>query len=252
MMNVLEVNELSANLGGRRIFENVSFAAGDGLTVLLGRNGCGKSTLIRSILGLVSAQGSIFVDSNDISKLPVRRRAGYFSYLPQRQAVPEGITVLEYTALGAYSDRLWLAAPGRDSYDKAENELERVGVGHLKQRLLSRISGGEARLAALARARMQKCRMLLMDEPLAGLDFSRQHEFIEQACADGTPLLMSLHDPMIAWQYADSILIMDADGITRCSRDDEELFERKLGSIYGDKLRFEQVGGIRLPIWHDR
>lgn len=252
MKKVLEAKSLTASLGGRKIFEKVSFAAGDGLTVLLGRNGCGKSTLIRSILGLIPAQGSISVDGNEISKLPVRKRAGYFSYLPQRQAVPEGLTVLEYTALGAYADRLWLAAPGKESYEKARHELERVGIVHLQQRMLSRLSGGEARLAALARARMQKCRMLLMDEPLAGLDFTRQHEFIEQACTDGTPLFMSLHDPMIAWQYADMILIMDADRVTRCSRDDEELFERKLSGIYGERLRFEKVGDIRLPVWHVR
>lgn len=251
-MSILEVKKFSVSLGGRDVIRNASFTADGGLTLLLGRNGCGKSTLIRALIGLIPAKGTIILDGKDISSLPAGKRAAYFSYLPQRQTIPEGLTVLEYTALGSYAQRQFGRPPGKADREAALRELERTGIAHLAERYVSRISGGEARLAALARARMQKCGLMLMDEPLAGLDYVRQHEFMARVRSEGTPMLMSLHDPAIAWQYADRLLIMDSGGITTFTRDDEQAFEIKLREIYGAQLGFEQAGGIRLPIWHDR
>ena len=251
-MSILKVNDLSASLGGRSVFSGISFSADEGLTILLGRNGCGKSTLIRAILALIPSKGSISVNGKDISRLSNRERARLMSYLPQRQTIPQGISVIEYVAMGAYSENGLLISPGKEAYAAAEAELDRAGISALRGRMLTAISGGEARLAALARARVQKCRLMLMDEPLAGLDYFRQHEFMEQMRAEQTPVLMSMHDPVIAWQYADRLLVMDRTGITEIRSGDEALFQEKLTELYGKQLYFEQAGNMRLPVWHSR
>jgi len=250
-MSMLEVNELYVRLGSRRVIGGASFEINEGLTMLLGRNGCGKSTLIRALLGLIPSKGRIAFRGSDITALNSRRRAQLMAYLPQRQTIPAGISVLEYAALGGYARGGLLASPGRESYDAASAELDRAGIAHLKGRMLTEVSGGEARLAGLARARVQKSPLMLMDEPLAGLDIAKQHEFLAQVKADGFSILMSLHDPMLAWRYADRLLVMDEGGISAFTREDEAAFEKKLTLIYGAGMRFEQVGDMRLPIWHD-
>ncbi len=250
-MSTLEVRELTVYLGRRKIIDSLSFTIGDGLTMLLGRNGCGKSTLMRAILGLIPSSGNILIDGRDIKKLSSRERAKFISYLPQRQTIPSGITVEDYVSMGSFAeDRLLFSS--RKSTDRAiMSEIERVGLGRYADKQVAHLSGGEAKLAALARARVQKSSFMLMDEPLAGLDFVKQHEFMQHTRSDGKPVFMSLHDPLIARQYADTILLMDGSSIISCSRSDTALFENTLIKMYGSNIRFEQVGDTRLPIWQN-
>lgn len=180
----------------------------------------------------------------------VRQRARLLAYLPQRQTIPPGMTLLDYVAMGASPVGALLAAPGAAARRAALSELEKLNMAEIHGRMLDTLSGGEARLAALARTRMQRCRLTLMDEPLAGLDFFRQHQFMSHARADKTPILMSLHDPTFAWQYADRLLIMENGSIVACEKDDEAGFSELMTRIFGANLRFEHAGDQRLPIWN--
>lgn len=219
-----------------------------GVTMLLGKNGCGKSTLIRAVTGLVPSKGSILFNGLDVRSLNSRERAKLFAYLPQKQNTPSGTSVIDYVAMS--SGRLF-TPPDRSGRESARKELSRLNLQTLGNRRIETLSGGELRLAGLARVRAQHSELTLMDEPLAGLDFARQHEFMQQTCSDKAPVLMSVHDPVIAWQYADNLLIMHDGRITHCAHDDEEKFQHLITHIYGPPLRFEQAGSKRLPIWHN-
>ena len=246
------VRNLIVRLNGRTIVDRVSFDAAGGITMLLGRNGCGKSTLLRAMLGLLPSGGEILLNGRDFRTLSVRERARAVAYLPQRQSIPPATTALEYVALGGYPNQNPFASPDASARSRARAMLEEFGLSALSGRRMDALSGGEARMAALARARMQGSRYLLLDEPLAGLDFCRQHEFLDRLRQCRSPSLMSLHDPMLAWQYADRVLLMDGGRMVLCcGRTDEAAFARALQSIYGPQLFFESVGGRRLPVWHD-
>lgn len=240
-MNVLDVRGLRVSLGRRAVIDGADFSIENGITMLLGLNGCGKSTLIRALIGLIPSKGEILLDGTDARRIAMRRRARLISYLPQRQSIPPGTSLIDYVAMGASPALPLLAAPNADAKQRAMDELDRLGMGGMRARTLDTLSGGEARLAALARARLQRGKLMLMDEPLAGLDFRRQHEFIAHVKADKTPVLMSLHDPLFAWEYADRILIMENGRVAACEKGDKEMFSNALERIYGVKLRLERI-----------
>ena len=214
--------------------------------MLLGRNGCGKSTLIRALLGLIPSKGDIFFEDRDLRKCSNYQRARLFSYLPQHQHAPSGVSVIDYVSMPAGNP---FRQTSPESKKLAMNELAHLNLDDLARRHISTLSGGELRLAGLARARTQGSKLMIMDEPLAGLDFTRQHQFMKQACSDSKPVLMSVHDPVIAWQYADEILFMHDGVIENCHRNDEKRFESLLKSIYGPEMGFISAGEIRLPVW---
>ena len=252
-MSILSVKNLSAGHGGRDIIRDISADAGPGVTMLLGQNGCGKSTFIKAITGNLTARGQVFLDGEDILSLSVRARARKIAYLPQRQVWDTAMTVRDYVSMGAGVNSGIFSPPDKKAAEKADFSLEMLGITPLAEKSMNRLSGGEARLAGIARAVAQGGKFLIMDEPMAGLDFRRAHEIlgiIRKKCPDS---LISIHDPAMAWQYGDSVLLMDGGKIIARGRPgDGAIFEDSLRKIYGENIAFAQVHGKNLPMWRDR
>lgn len=246
-MSILEVRSLNVKLDKRQIINGANFTTEGNITVLLGRNGCGKSTLLKAVLGLIPSKGEILLDELDLRCLKAREQAKLISYLPQRQTVPAGVVVIDYISMGAGGV---FSPPDKAAAIRAEQELDKLGLAHLANRYINTLSGGELRLIGLARARVQSNGFMILDEPLGGLDFTRQHEFMHLLKKENSSVLMSMHDPMIAWQYADKILLMHEGGIISCSRKNEASYQKLLNTIYGNNLRFTQVDDMRIPIWY--
>ena len=250
-MTELTASSLCVRLGGRAVLSDASLSAGDGLTMLLGRNGCGKSTLLRALLGLIPLSGgSVSLNGENFLKLSVRERARRISYLPQHPSAMLRCPLIDYVALGANPDLGLFSVPGPKAYDRADQLIELFHLSELKKRPVDELSGGEARLAALARMKMHDALFCLMDEPLAGLDYLNQHEFLDLLRNSGTPVLLSIHDPSLAWQYADRILIMDAGRVASFGIPGDPALEDALRRVYGPSLRFETLNGRRSPYWH--
>lgn len=250
-MNAFCVRGLTVCVARQTLVRDVSFSLDDGLTVLLGRNGCGKSTLLRAMLCLLPSTGEIYLGKQDFRALSVRERARAVAYIPQRQSLPPSTTALDYVALGNFPNQNLFSTPNAAAKKRAQALIDAAGLSPLAHRRMESLSGGEARLFSLVRAQMQNSRCLILDEPLAGLDFLRQHELLGQLQQSAQPVLMSLHDPMLAWQYADRILLMEQGRlILQCDSRDETAFSAALESLYGSSLRFETVGDRRLPVWH--
>ncbi len=250
-MSLLEVRDLRVRRGSTCVLDGISFDLHPGVTMLLGRNGSGKSTLLRALLGMVRAEGSATLDGENLMDMSPRRRARRIAYLPQRQALPATMQVLDYVSLGASPDQSLFSPPGADARRLARRRMAELSISHLEARRMDEISGGEARLAALARSRMQNCRVLFMDEPLSGLDFRRQHEFLALLRREERAVLLSIHDPTLAWQYGDRILILDQGRLLAdCGRLEEAILERALKRAYGPEIAFVQAGEGRLPLWN--
>ncbi|MFC7272969.1 ABC transporter ATP-binding protein [Paractinoplanes rhizophilus] len=158
---MLEVNELSVRLGGSHILQGVSFTVPPtGVTALLGRNGVGKTTTLRAILGEVPATGSIEFDGAPALGRPTHRlvRAG-LGYVPEDRCVFAGLTVAE---------NLRLAVRDKNPDFRTVHEL----FPELRQRAAQRagtLSGGQQQMLALARVLLNPQRLLLIDEPTKGL-----------------------------------------------------------------------------------
>ncbi len=196
---------------GDVVLRDVTFTLGEGtFTALIGPNGAGKTTLLRLLLGLDQPdQGRIFV---------FRQPAGSkqeIGYVPQRTGVPEGfpMSTREVVLMGRYASVGLGRRPGRADHEAVARALARVGLSDVARHRFSELSGGQQRRALIARALVSGPRLLLMDEPTAGLDPAAQARFYDTCCTlqreEGITLLAASHDIDVVARHADMVLLLD-------------------------------------------
>ena len=211
----LVAQEIGFCYGGRRVLDRVSLSLMPGeVLALLGRNGAGKSTLLRILLGLLRpAQGRVELHGRPLGARSRRELASRLAYVPQVHATPFPYTVRDIVLMGRVAANGFLGAPRAADIDAAEALLARFGVAHLAARRYTEISGGERQLALLARALIQQATILILDEPMAGLDFGRQLELLQHLrglAADGHAVLMTTHHPEhLQWAATRVAVLMD-------------------------------------------
>ncbi|WP_230970538.1 LPS export ABC transporter ATP-binding protein [Nitrogeniibacter aestuarii] len=168
-MSLLRVTGLQKKYKSRTVVHDVSFEVGSGEVVgLLGPNGAGKTTCFYMIVGLVAADGGqITLDEADVTHLPIHARAKLgLSYLPQEMSVFRKLTVEENILAVLELQGL----PRTAQHEKLEELLEELGIAHLRDSTAISLSGGERRRCEIARALATSPRLILLDEPFAGVD----------------------------------------------------------------------------------
>ena len=210
---MLAVKDLAFGFPGRTIGRDVSFtlAAGEVMCVL-GPNGGGKTTLFRTVLGLLEPHGgTVSLQSSplrDLSRQEIARRVGY---VPQGHAGYFAFTVSEFVLMGRSAHLGAFASPGKHDLALAERVLESLGIASLAGKPVTEISGGERQLALVARALAQEPELLVLDEPTASLDFGNQVRVLERIAAlarSGIAILFSSHEPDHAFLCAQRALLL--------------------------------------------
>lgn len=193
---LLEVRGLWAGYDHHTALEDITFQADRGDIVgVIGPNGSGKSTLLKAILGLApSWRGEVLVQGEPSATH--RRRLGY---MPQVERVDWDfpVTVADVALMGRYARRGLLRRTTREDREAAGSALERVGMYALRHRLIGELSDGQRRRALLARALANDPVLLLLDEPMAGLDATAQHQLLDIIAglrAAGATIVLSTHD----------------------------------------------------------
>jgi len=216
---MIDVDSLEFSYRDVPVLKGVSFQASPGdFVALLGPNGVGKSTLFRCMLGLLHpAAGVVRLDGTPVQEFTPGARAKKIAYIPQFTTPVYNYTVLESVLMGVAGQLGPIANPAHKHVKAAEAALDRLGISHLKNRGFGRISGGERQLALLARALVQNAGILIMDEPTASLDYGNQHRvlgIIKALCNDGYTVLLSTHNPDVAFQYANrAVMLLDGRAI---------------------------------------
>ncbi|HZA23936.1 MAG TPA: metal ABC transporter ATP-binding protein [Dehalococcoidia bacterium] len=192
----VDIRGLWAGYNQLLALEDVTFQVGQREVVgIIGPNGSGKSTLMKSILGLVKPwRGDISVFGQPSGEQ--RKQVGY---MPQIEDVEWDfpVTVDDVALMGRYARRGLLRRPTGEDRQAAHAALQRVGMYQHRHRLIGELSGGQRRRVLLARALANNPRLLLMDEPMAGLDATVQHrllDIMDNLRAEGTTILLSTHD----------------------------------------------------------
>ena len=209
MTAFLTMWDANASLGGRTVLDgtDVLVEAGE-LVAVVGPNGAGKSSLIRAFAGLLPLSGGVVrLQGDDVTTLSLRARAARVAYLPQEGRIAWNLPAIEVAALGAPF------LSGADALSAARTALEEVEAGHLADRGVGEMSGGERARVLLARALTTGAQALLADEPTAGLDPEAQLMVMERLrarAAAGQAVLVSLHDLALAARFADRIVVLDA------------------------------------------
>lgn len=249
----LEVRGLWTGYNGHPALENINFQVAPGEVVgVIGPNGSGKSTLIKAILGLVKPwRGGAFVMGQ-----PVATQRRIVGYMPQMEDVDWDfpVTVGDVALMGRYSRRGLLRRTNRLDREAADSALERVAMYELRARLIGELSGGQRRRVLLARALANDPALLLLDEPVAGLDATAQHSFldtVDELRGQGKTVVLSTHDLSCVSQRCGQAACLNRNLIAY-GPPDEILDERVLSETFGSHLLLVHMDGRAYAYQHHR
>ncbi len=211
---ILEARNVTfAYAAGVPVLRRVSLTLERGMILyLLGRNGCGKTTLMQCLSGgLRPNAGQITLDGRDLHSYAPAERARQIGLIPQIHTPAFAYTVREIVLMGRAPHLGLFGSPGKRDYLIADEALESVGLAHYAHRPYTQISGGERQLVLIARGLAQRCQVLLMDEPDAHLDLHNQQkvmEIVARLAGQGLSFIVSSHAPNNALAYAHWVLLM--------------------------------------------
>jgi iron complex transport system ATP-binding protein len=255
MAVMLEARGLGYGYPGRAVGRDLDLALGAGeVLCVLGPNGGGKTTLFRTLLGLLEAQaGEVRLQGEPLDALPRGEVARRMGYVPQGHSAQFAFTVRDVVLMGRTAHVGLFAAPGAADRAAAERAIEALGIGELAERVVTELSGGERQLAMIARALAQGARLLVLDEPTASLDFGNQVRVLRELrrlAADGYAVVFSSHDPGQAFLAASGVLLLVRGGALRQGTPEDVITADNLRQVYGVDVRVTAVDGVRacLPV----
>ena len=230
---MLEVAHVSCGYGGAPVVKDVSFQVEEGKRLcILGPNGCGKTTLLRGLAGILPIEGSVKVQGENLNRMPVRRKAQKIALMSQLSSIYFSYTVYETVMLGRYvhQKKGVFSRETKEDRNIVEESLKRVGMLELKDRQITELSGGQLQRVFLARVFAQEPQVILLDEPTNHLDLKYQLELIENlktwASRKGHCIVGVLHDINLALSFADTVLLMEEGTVKAC--DSVEKFDLSL------------------------
>jgi iron complex transport system ATP-binding protein len=223
---------------------NLEIRAGEVLC-LLGPNGGGKTTLMKTLLGLLPAQeGKVALDGEDVRFWSRRRVARVIGYVPQAHAAFFPFVVSDIVVMGRSAHIGLFAAPSRTDRIVAERALSTLGIAHLQSRVYTEISGGERQLVLIARALAQEPRILVMDEPTASLDFGNQVRVLHQIAAlarSGIAVVFSTHDPDHVFLCGDRVALLHDGRLEAIGEPEQVITAQSLKRLYGVEVQVVEL-----------
>lgn len=240
----LDLRDLTIRYHNVLALEHVTFSvAPQEIVGIIGPNGSGKSSLMKCIMGLVKPwQGEILVLG-----LPNTQQRKLIGYMPQVEDVEWDfpVTVGDVALMGRYARRGLLRRPTREDRTEADAALHRLGMYELRRRLIGELSGGQRRRALLARALANHPSLLLMDEPMAGLDARAQHRLLDimsELRDEGTTIVLSTHDLSCVSTCAARVACLN-QRLIAFGEPAEVLTERVLNRTFGTHLLLVHLDG---------
>ena len=239
----LSVRDLEVSYGNRAVLRGVTLPAlrrGE-VTMLLGPNAAGKSTLFRRIVGQLRGPGTVSLggcEPGDLSPGHPNRPC----YLPQDTTANAVLTVFEVVLLASKQGGGW-AVSDRQA-DAVTHTLRMLEITNLAARNLGELSGGQRQLVGLAQALVRRPRVLLLDEPTSALDLQRQVEVLallqRLAREQGLCVVLAIHDLNQALRFADQVAVLNGGRVVANSPPDTVLTPTLLHKVYGVEARLER------------
>jgi iron complex transport system ATP-binding protein len=250
----LRAERLTLAYDRRRIIEDLSVEIQPGrITVIIGANACGKSTLLRGLARMLKPEGGgVFLDSESIHRLPTKEVARRLGLLPQSPSAPEGISVEDLVGRGRYPHQGLFDRWTPEDEAKVEEAMAATGTSELRDRPVDELSGGQRQRAWIALALAQDTPIMLLDEPTTFLDLAHQIEVLdlveELNEREGRTIVMVLHDLNQACRYAHHVIAMKQGAIYAQGDPREIISADVVRDVFGLDVRViaDEVSGTPL------
>ena len=236
----LKLENITIKFSGRKIIDNLSaeFKGGE-MTAIIGKNGVGKTTFIKSIAELTKHSGNVNLYC-DNKKTESKKN---IAYVPQLGSLNTKLTVFEMVLLGLVNNLKWHIT--NEQLEMVSNIIEELKLTHLSKQPFNTLSGGQKQLVSMAQSMISKPKVLLLDEPTSALDL--RHQLIVMNLAQkytketGAVTIFVVHDLMLASRYGANLLLLNDGKIKAFDTAEKVLKPEMLESVYGVKISVERT-----------
>ena len=243
---MIQIEDVHYSYGSHQVLRGVSFSMEKGEFVcILGANGCGKTTLLKTILDFLTPQrGRVTLYGQDVHRMDERARARKIAYIPQYHTPPFPFAVRDVVLMGRTPHLGRVCHPTPDDERVARQAMERLGVLQYADQSYTALSGGQRQMVVIARALAQQPDLLIMDEPTSSLDFGNQYLVlaqVKQLAREGMGVLMVTHNPDHAVYCADRIVAMEEGKILAMGQTERVIREQVMNHIYHMPIKVRRV-----------
>lgn len=221
-----------------------------GIHVIVGPNGCGKTTLLKGILNPVMiSEGEISFNHKPLNTYSLNERAKCFAYLPQSRPIPH-IHSKTLVGHGRYPYQGFLRSSTPHDRQIVTQVMTQTKTENFAHHYVDELSGGQRQRVFFAMALAQNCDWLLLDEPTTYLDFTAQLdilELIKELKAQGKTILLTLHDLSMALQIADELIVMNKGQVAAQGSVNEVLASKLLEKVFHIRIRIFEEEGKKYP-----
>jgi iron complex transport system ATP-binding protein len=252
----LAAEQLAVGYDQREIIHDLSVRIPTGkITVIVGANACGKSTLLKTLARLLKpSKGTVMLDGKSIQQVSTREVATKLGLLPQSPTAPEGITVADLVGRGRYPHQGWIRQWTKADDEAVAAAMISTDVLEIADRPIDELSGGQRQRVWIAMALAQETNILLLDEPTTFLDLTHQFEVLDLLVdlnkRDDRTIVLVLHDLNQACRFADHLIAMK-DGDIVCEGDPREVItEQIVEDVFGLAVRIvpDPVAGTPMVV----
>ena len=233
---MIELKNIGLSYGSREVLRGLDATVADGrITAVMGPNGCGKTTLLRIVGGLLQpSSGQVRVDGVPVERYSARALARKVAFVRQHAHTDFDFSAFETVLMGRNPWQRKLQNESQEDWDIVERCMRQTGTWDLRFARPDEMSGGELQRVMIARALAQQTPVLLMDEPVSNLDIAHQLEIMRllKAATDKT-ILIVIHDLNLALQYCDDLLLLHNGRLLYDGPVSEGLTPANIATVYG-------------------
>ncbi|TCC43084.1 ABC transporter ATP-binding protein [Kribbella sindirgiensis] len=235
----LAADGLAVGYDQREIIHDLSVRIPTGkITVIVGANACGKSTLLKTLARLLKpSRGTVLLDGKSIQQIPTRDVATKLGLLPQSPTAPEGITVADLVGRGRYPRTRWIRQWSRSDDEAVAEAMTSTDVLSIADRPIDELSGGQRQRVWIAMALAQETDILLLDEPTTFLDLTHQFEVLDLLVdlnrSEDRTIVLVLHDLNQACRFGDHLIAMKDGAIVAEGNPAQVITEEVVQDVFG-------------------